>query len=73
MEEESWRGVSFEAKDLIRRLLSVHPFARPSAREVYVIHNPKTLTLISALLCHHGFLKIDYVSQVREEFLTGRP
>ncbi|KAG0609219.1 hypothetical protein M758_8G167300 [Ceratodon purpureus] len=34
MEEVSWRGISLEAKELIRRLLSVDPFARPTAREL---------------------------------------
>ena len=34
MEELSWRGISLEAKELIKRLLSVDPSARPTAREV---------------------------------------
>lgn len=34
MDEESWGGISEEAKELTRRLLSVDPFARPSAVEV---------------------------------------
>lgn len=34
MDEHSWGGISSEAKALIRRLLSVDPYARPSAGEV---------------------------------------
>lgn len=34
MDEESWGGISEEAKELTRRLLSVDPFARPSAVEL---------------------------------------
>lgn len=34
MEEESWGCISLEAKELIRGLLSVDPFVRPSAAEV---------------------------------------
>jgi serine/threonine protein kinase len=37
MDEDSWRGISSEAKELIRRLLAVNPAARPSANEVYNI------------------------------------
>lgn len=34
MEEESWGCISLEAKELIRGLLSVDPFVRPSAAEL---------------------------------------
>ena len=34
LDEESWGGISLEAKQLIKRLLSVDPLCRPSATEV---------------------------------------
>ena len=34
MDEVSWRGISVEAKELMNRLLTVDPSARPSASEV---------------------------------------
>ena len=39
MEEASWIGISLEAKELIRRLLSVDPVARPTASEVQFLNS----------------------------------
>lgn len=46
MEEESWRGISHEAKQLIRRLLSVDPFARPTAREVSCVPHTNPISAL---------------------------
>lgn len=80
MDEDSWRGISSQAKDLIRRLLSVDPYNRPSAAELLshpwvsgdtasrqLIHED-VFTRFQAFNARRKFRATVYASVVRTKF-----